>query len=569
MRFTKSALTMAILLASSGAMAVSGTVGTNVDGYDFSGHTARSQALQLDYFAGHQDSGDIFVNPALVGKYGSRVAINVDNGNNGASGDGGVFFSNGTSTYGVYIGRDSAANFGKNIDDIYREINILGISSAGITETEPQSQFDLFYGFDTDAFAIGARLNYQANEQKDKIDPRVTGISGFESIDAFLQNRSDNAFANNATTPGYTGPTPLATIITPSTAAEGWKYNADEINLSVGFVLKELNIDGALLIGKASGAFKNYETVNDQRTQLFDDAGEQGQRIFETRSTAEHINFELDYGLTLGLSLRGQVFKKEDSKLTMSFSYIKQAYSTKYSCNGISVAKEYSNDAANTLEETETDTLQESGTLKDERNAYQLLGAYEKALDDATTLTVFSGLRYTELKGGYSLAVVLENNSVVDHTNNDAFVNSYDPVGLDESATGKAEFTSIPLVIAVEHSFNDRWVGRASVSRDLYRNYKDSYSEDEFNATLDPDAIPAPGATDQDQSTTGGPVKSAYTNSKGGSDQETWINQPTTAMVGVGYTRSNFTIDTVLGKEFFTAGTNNGVFGAASLGYKF
>lgn len=171
MRLTKSALTTAILLASSGAMAVSGTVGTNVDGYDFSGHTARSQALQLDYFAGHQDSGDIFVNPALVGKYGSRVAINVDNGNNGADGDGGVFFSNGTSTYGVYIGRDSAANFGQNIDDIYREINILGISSAGITETEPQSQFDLFYGFDTDAFAIGARLNYQANEQKDSNAP--------------------------------------------------------------------------------------------------------------------------------------------------------------------------------------------------------------------------------------------------------------------------------------------------------------------------------------------------------------------------------------------------------------
>src|SRR5690554_3511613 len=106
MRFTKSALTTAILLASSGAMAVSGTVGTNVDGYDFSGHTARSQALQLDYFAGHQDSGDIFVNPALVGKYGSRVAINVDKGNNGADGDGGVFFQNGANTFGVYkIGR--------------------------------------------------------------------------------------------------------------------------------------------------------------------------------------------------------------------------------------------------------------------------------------------------------------------------------------------------------------------------------------------------------------------------------------------------------------------------------
>ena len=40
-------------------------------------------------------------------------------------------------------------------------------------------------------------------------------------------------------------------------------------------------------------------------------------------------------------------------------------------------------------------------------------------------------------------------------------------------------------------------------------------------------------------------------------------------MIGVGYTLSNFTIDTVLGKDFFTNGTNNGVFGAASLGYKF
>src|SRR5690554_7011417 len=167
MRFTKSALTTAILLASSGAMAVSGTVGTNVDGYDFSGHTARSQALQLDYFAGHQDSGDIFVNPALVGKYGSRVAINVDNGNNGANGDGGVFFSNGTSTYGVYIGRDSAANFGQNIETVDVGGNPIFL------DQNPTSQFDLFYGFDTDAFAFGVRLNYQANEQKDRKSTRL------------------------------------------------------------------------------------------------------------------------------------------------------------------------------------------------------------------------------------------------------------------------------------------------------------------------------------------------------------------------------------------------------------
>src|SRR5690554_207063 len=566
MRFTKSALTTAILLASSGAMAVSGIVGTNVDGYDFSGHTARSQALQLDYFAGHQDSGDIFVNPALVGKYGSRVAINVDNGNNGANGDGGVFFSNGTSTYGVYIGRDSAANFGKNIDDIYREINILGISSAGITETEPQSQFDLFYGFDTDAFAFGVRLNYQANEQKyNETDPIAgIGTQDFASVDAYLDylKKEDAALLANVNDPNYTGMAPLTQTLNTSQESTGWKYDASEINLSVGFALKELNIDGALLYGKASGSFKSNELYVEERIQLQPDGTTQTQFTDETVRELETNKYDLDKGETLALSLRGQLFETEDSKMTLSFAYVNQDYSTNYSGRFDDVTKDYEGTDVNNndIQETDMSSGAESGKLIDKRAAYQLLGAYENQLDDATKLTVFSGLRYTELKHGISLADNGAEFEFVDHldsSNNDSGIVP-GTVGTNFSVNnGKDKLTSIPLVIAVEHSINDRWTGRASVSRDLYRNLKEDASDYDFNAQLNPTDSTEEYATH------------LKTNANKLSYQETWINQPTTAMVGVGYTRSNFTIDTVLGKEFFTAGTNNGVFGAASLGYKF
>src|SRR5690554_407072 len=560
MRFTKSALTTAILLASSGAMAVSGTVGTNVDGYDFSGHTARSQALQLDYFAGHQDSGDIFVNPALVGKYGSRVAINVDKGNNGANGDGGVFFSNGTSTYGVYIGRDSAANFGQNIATVDVGGNPIFL------DQNPTSQFDLFYGFDTDAFAFGVRLNYQANEQKDNETDPITGIGtqNFASVDAYLDylKKEDAALLANVNDPNYTGMAPLTQTLNTSQESTGWKYDASEINLSVGFALKELNIDGALLYGKASGSFKSNELYVEERIQLQPDGTTQTQFTDKTVRELDTNKYDLDKGETLALSLRGQLFETEDSKMTLSFAYVNQDYSTNYSGRFDDVTKDYEGSDVNNndIQETDMSSGAESGKLNDKRAAYQLLGAYENQLDDATKLTVFSGLRYTELKHGISLADNGAEFEFVDHldsSNNDSGIVP-GTVGTNFSVNnGKDKLTSIPLVIAVEHSINDRWTGRASVSRDLYRNLKEDASDYDFNAQLNPTDSTEEYATH------------LKTNANKLSYQETWINQPTTAMVGVGYTRSNFTIDTVLGKEFFTAGTNNGVFGAASLGYKF
>jgi|GEM_PF-5037979 len=560
MRFTKSALTTAILLASSGAMAVSGTVGTNVDGYDFSGHTARSQALQLDYFAGHQDSGDIFVNPALVGKYGSRVAINVDNGNNGANGDGGVFFSNGTSTYGVYIGRDSAANFGQNIETVDVGGNPIFL------DQNPTSQFDLFYGFDTDAFAFGVRLNYQANEQKYNGTDPIAGIGtqNFASVDAYLDylKKEDAALLANVNDPNYTGMAPLTQTLNTSQESTGWKYDASEINLSVGFALKELNIDGALLYGKASGSFKSNGLNVEEQIQLQPDGTTQTQFTDETVRELDTNKYDLDKGETLALSLRGQLFETEDSKMTLSFAYVNQDYSANYSERFDGVAKEYEGTDVNNndIQETYMYSEAESGKLIDKRAAYQLLGAYENQLDDATKLTVFSGLRYTELKHGISLADNGAEFEFVDHldsSNNDSGIVP-GTVGTNFSVNnGKDKLTSIPLVIAVEHSINDRWTGRASVSRDLYRNLKEDASDYDFNAQLNPTDSTEEYATH------------LKTNANKLSYQETWINQPTTAMVGVGYTRSNFTIDTVLGKEFFTAGTNNGVFGAASLGYKF
>lgn len=561
MRFTKSALTSAILLASSGAMAASsGTVGTNVDGYDFSGHTARSQALQLDYFAGHQDSGDIFVNPALVGKYGSRVAINVDNGNNGADGDGGVFFSNGASTYGIYIGRDSAANFADNIATEDVAGNIISL------DQDPTSQFDLFYGFDTDAFAFGVRLNYQANEQKNNETDPISGIGteNFASVDAYLDylKKEDAALLANVNDPNYTGMAPVTQTLNTSQDSNGWKYDASEINLSVGFALKELNIDGALLYGKASGSFKSNALNIEERIQLLPDGTTQTQFVDETTRTLDSNKYDLDKGTTLGLSLRGQLFETEDSKMTLSFAYVDQDYSTKYSERFDGVAKEYEGTDVNNNDIQETDMYSEaeSGKLIDERAAYQLLGAYENQLDDTTKLTVFSGLRYTELKHGVSLSDNGAETEFVDHvdsSNNDSGIVP-GTVGTNASYdNGKTKLTSIPLVIAVEHSINDRWTGRASVSRDLYRNLKSDASEYDFDAQLNPTDSTEDYATH------------LKTNANKLSEQETWVSQPTTAMVGVGYTRSSFTIDTVLGKEFFTNGTNNGVFGAASLGYKF
>ena len=330
------------------------------------------------------------------------------------------------------------------------------------------------------------------------------------------------------------------------------------------------------MYGKASGSFKTNVSGLYQEVQLLADPADTTQQLRYTTHTDQgndSTTYDLDKGTTLGLSLRGQVFETQDSKLTLSGSFIKQDYSVNYSQNFSGTDKQYSGIAHNdnNLQLTTTSTYAESGTLKDERTAYQLLGAFEKTLDENTKLTVFSGFKYTEVKNGVSQGLVTMMQHEIDHTDGDKYENTYfDPVGTDVSEFGKDEFTSIPLVIAVEHNFNERWTGRAAVSRDLYRNFKTSWTDDEFGAVLQPDAIPTPDANAQDQSTVGGPVTRYRTNAISGSYESTWANQPTTATIGLGYVRGNFNIDTVLGNDFFTQGVNNnGVFGAASLGYKF
>lgn len=169
-----------------------------VDGLLTSANNARNLALQQSYFS-LDDDFNIWVNPAFVNKYKGRAYIEhteMAGGN----------IATGVGVWGLYLGR----NYSGSVTSMGVAAVTPGTTNQGLEPINMDNKFDLFYGRELAAAAVGVRLNY-------------------------------NSYSSSTTAP-----------VTGATLADEASLSARDINLSAGFALKNLPVDGALVIGLPS-----------------------------------------------------------------------------------------------------------------------------------------------------------------------------------------------------------------------------------------------------------------------------------------------------------------------------
>lgn len=563
------------------------------DGYAYSGQTARSQSLQMNYFT-HDDVGNIWVNPALAAKYSDRVMINVNNNNNDGEGSGGIIYGPGNQTFGVYIGRDSVSNFGDSLDlsDDGR-LDLVEPGAPGQFENrDPESQFDLFYSIGLGGINLGARLNYQNNEQNegegpdqfariigavDGNDNEVTFTNEFATIDEIIEQRISNiraGFANDIDRPES-----AELVFSGGSAVDRERASADlnaqEINLSLGFEMPGLGLDGAVLIGQASGTQTRSQSRVQKNYALFIENGEQRRRQVRERDDQLRDELDIDDGTSFGLSLRYTVFNTQDSTLRLSGSFLTQDYSGEQTSSFREMITLWADDEDNAQLRTTERRRIKAGELVRENDQFTFIATYELRPQENTQISLSTGLIMTDTDRGFSSKVVEDIiilRAQQDGLGLDAgqFQEFFrDTVGMQSRVDVENELFEIPLIIAAEHNFNERWTGRGSISRNLYRDLESTTTTFEYGAIQEPDAIDAPEADEENQSLQSGPERTVQTNRERMGNDETWINQPTQVRLGAGYQRGNFGIDTLIGKEFFTQGNDNTLFAAANFTYNF
>lgn len=571
----------------------SGMSGLLGDGYMYSGQTARSQSLQMNYFT-HDDQGNIWVNPALAGEYDDRVMINVNNNNNNGQGSGGIMYGTGTQAFGFYIGRDTVSNFGPSLNLDNNDLITLDPDTPTVEGRQnPESQFDLFYAIGLGGINLGARLNYQNNEQEadtgpDQVADIVNAEDGtgtpvgfpdqFATIDEMLEHRIRNieaSFANDDTRPDD------EELVFEGDASEDREqssadFEAEEINLSLGFDLPALGLDGAVLIGQASGTRTRTESSLEQEYTLFiDDNDQQARRQTSEEEETTRDQLDIDDGTTFGLALRYTIWDNADSTLRLSGSFVSQDYTGEQTSTMRSDETFWDDDEDNERQGTIESRLSRSGELVRENDQFTFLATYEMRPVEDTEISLSSGFVMSEMDRGFSGEIV--ENITTDRADQDNFQGldegqfreTFGTVGMQAREDEERELLEIPLILAVEHNVNDRWTARGSISRNLFRDLETTTTEFEFAGTETPDAIDPPDADDENQSTQSGPARTVETNRERMGTGTTWIQQPTQVRLGAGYQRGNFGIDTLIGKEFFTQGTDNTLFAAASFTYDF
>jgi hypothetical protein len=550
------------------------------DGYDYSGQSARSQALQLDYFS-HRDVGNIWVNPALVRHYSNRVMININNNNNDGQGSGGVLLGSGEHTFdiehtiGIYIGRDSVSSMGEVLDLVNFD-NETGAALGGLQPAveahNPESQFDLFYGYTDGDFAVGVRLNLQ-NNQQDVFNDRGTfaflntvGAPTFATLDEALAHRNANIEAQFADDPNQ--PTPAALVFTGS--AEAGSFNdgharlaAKEYNLSLGFEIASLGLDGAVLHGQASGSYSVMQSFAREELTLEND-GDDNQvvrRIYREDLSVQDA-LEIDDGITLGITMRLHLMESQSVQLLTSFAYVSQEYTANFTGRGQGLSTLWDDDPANLREGSIDERFGTSGTVVNESELIRLSTAYELRPNNRAAITLVSGIELREMDNSFSYAISEDVETI--RADVDGFfglsegesASTFGETGPQARRDQIAEFMRVPLVIALEYHLNDRWTGRTSVARDLYHETETTEITYLFDAVQDADV----GT---------GSNRRIETNRERMGSSESWVRQPTRVQIGFGYLRDGLGIDALVGKEFFTESTDNGLFAAVGFGYSF
>lgn len=529
------------------------------DGWDYSGAHARASALQLDYFSLDGDIGNIWVNPALAKQYSNtmelsitdddRQDINRADSNVGRSGagtnNGGVAgILHGVSdatTVGAYIGRDRADMAGYDIADA---LNDGDLGAPGAAEN-PQNQFDIFYGVGLDNMDIGVRFNYQAKEDTTSgprdvsVNSGVIGNMNNVTIGTVVEVVTADYAANN---PNATTPVNLTNEIgdyeeTTTRTSSGW--DASEMNIALGFNLGD-GIDGSIQMGSADGSLgTSTSEVVDKREYIRNQANTADILTdLGRRTTNMSDQVDIDSGSSMALALRYQL---SDAWLT-SVGY--ESFDNGGKLTRSTVSSETFNTidpltGAVTATSSQVNNEVQTGTSVREGSALSLNAAYQIKPTDTSTVTIASGLRTEDRDTGYSLTASRDN--TVDTDTAGVVTTTYNaPLGTNEKYMEEESAFMIPLTVALEHGLNDkweRWTLRGSVSKNIYQSVEtkmtDYYYVD-IDPTLDTNMDPVDGGRWVQQ------FSETVTN------EEVWADRETTVRLGFGYTRGNFTVDTVL-----------------------
>lgn len=584
-----------------------------IDGWDYSGAEARANAKQLNYFTLNDDFGNIWVNPALAAQHRNQVrltitdedrqGINRADDNPGSTnttnsgGAGGALYGLGaSSTVGLYIGRRSTSDLGDALTyaNYTGAPNLTGdTDNFSDTDYNPQSQFDLFYALSLPGFDIGVRLNYQAEENQQALGEQtnvinVAGTAGDRNnitaegyVDLLEQNSGAQVGSPSAN---------LTQALGQHTEAQSnngiRQWDASEVNVSVGFNLPELGLDGAIQFGSASGEQLRTRSSTGDALQWTRLTGSESDRLLDLGNGETQVSdrTEIDDGSSMGIALRYQIIDTNSENLMISLRYHDQDYSGLFASEQTSSSETIGweeNDASTNFQETGRNrnhsTEQWSGRYTDERETLGLTASYQIQPAPNTRVTIAGGFMQQSRDMGHwtsrdeDMTTAEETPTGEQTTSWTLYNNNYGTISRGEQTM---ERSFAPLVIAVEQGITERWTLRGSIAKDLYSHTEFALTNFTYNG-VDLAERRDPDPTAQDQSTQRGPDSLYLTGSSTAAQESTWSDEDTTVRLGFGYQRNQLSIDAVFSAtldRLFTSDhkvLEDSKFARVTLGYRF
>ena len=485
-----------LAIAASVAVVFSGQSFAIVDGWDFSGSSARNEAMNLDYWNSH-DNYNVWVNPAYATKYTDYVDINItDNG--GDDEMAGVFYESASAgTWGFYIGRPAAPTDGDEIP-----------VGAPVIE-EPRSQFDLFWAMGAgSAGEFGVRLNVQL-------------------LEGDFTNSPTTLTTPNTYQPGDTS----RSIDTTNT--DSGSFDSSDINLSLGWVSNSGQFDAALLIGSPtrSGSDAFSQTFTQEALDVVN--GTVTGRAIQTNSATNSADDDGQQNL-------GLVFRADFGILT-TLSYAKRDYSMKNTSTTVDTNFLDSDLTDGVINTDTTTTNTTNGAFDGESSEIRLVGS--QVFPVTATSNIFGSLGIVSFESESTGVTTLVANSTKNNLTGDTTYNS--TLGTQSDVFRKSTMFEIPLVVSAEGKVSDSFTIRGSVIKNLYET-------EEFEETTRTYA--APTTADAGDTTTA--TQNILVQTTSFKTTRTW-DTDTTIALGLGYTKASFTLDLVILKEFVTQGVDD------------
>ncbi len=499
-----------------------------VDGWDFSGESARNEAMNADYW-NSRDNYNVWVNPAYTNKYKNYADLNISDG---ARDDemAGIFKELGsTGTWGFYIGRPSdVRNFNLSPAGFgFNQLNDFTATNTGATgETpnqaptieEPRSQFDLFWAKSFGSVGeFGVRLNTQLLDGDTSASPTtVRTPNTFQATDAFQQFDTVNADQNS--------------------------FSSSDINLSFGWVSDTRQYDAAILIGTPSRS--GNSALSDQRI-IEGLNGVDGTVV--SRQTTDFSGTENvgDDGMqNLGFVVRGSF-----SGILTALSYSSRDSSLKSTINGVERFQD-DTDADGVNEVDTTTSFTQAGLSQLEDDQLRINASKKFAVSSDSNLFGSIGL-ISESRTFNTVNMQLTNSVTNNLTGITTFpvtgcgpdANDPNPcLGTQTNTTSETNSLTIPLIIAAEARVSDSFIVRGSIAKNLYESFETDNRTATFALPTTADALDNATATQQIN------VENTNTNTS-----RTW-DTDTTVSFGIGYNHGSLILDLTILKEFVTQG---------------